>query len=47
MSAPTEFLAWRRMRDEGLAVEFGWLTLSSFQWLPESAASLEVVPGQG
>lgn len=45
MSAPTEFLAWRRMRDEGLAVEFGWLTLSSFHWLPESAASLEVVPG--
>lgn len=28
------------MRDEGLAVPFGWLSLSSYQWLP-----LDLVPG--
>lgn len=34
------------MRDEGLAVEFGWLTLSSFQWLPLAPGPLELVPGR-
>ena len=33
------------MRDEGLAVEFGWLTLSSYQWLPEAPGPLELLPG--
>lgn len=45
MSAPKEFLTWRRLRDEGLAVEFGWLTLSSYQWLPATSGALESLPG--
>lgn len=45
MSAPIDFLTWRRLRDEGLAVEFGWLTLSSYQWLPGTPGALDVIPG--
>ena len=46
MSAATEFTIWRRMRDESLAAEFGWLSLSSYQWLPAAPGALELVPGQ-
>lgn len=46
MSAPEEFTQWRRMRDEGLAVPFGWLSLSSYQWLPEEPGPLDLVPGR-
>ncbi|GAA1496656.1 DUF1684 domain-containing protein [Paeniglutamicibacter kerguelensis] len=45
MSAPTDFTQWRRMRNEGLAVEFGWLTLSSYQWLPGTPGPLDLLPG--
>lgn len=38
-------MQWRRMREEGLAVPFGWLSLSSYQWLPESPGPLDLVPG--
>ncbi|GAB3670046.1 DUF1684 domain-containing protein [Zhihengliuella somnathii] len=36
---------WHRMREEGLAAEFGWLTLTSYQWLPAAPGTLEQVPG--
>lgn len=45
MGAPTNFTPSRRMRDEGLAVPFGWLSLSSYQWLPEHPCPLDLVPG--
>lgn len=45
MDAHTEFTQWRRMRNEGLAVPFGWLSLSSYQWLPDIPGPLELVPG--
>jgi uncharacterized protein (DUF1684 family) len=45
MSAPTRFTQWRRLRDEGLGVPFGWLSLSSYQWLPKDPGPLELVPG--
>ncbi|MFL4478058.1 DUF1684 domain-containing protein [Paeniglutamicibacter sp. ORCA_105] len=45
MDAAEEFTQWRRMRDEGLAVPFGWLSLSSYQWLPEVPRPLDLVPG--
>lgn len=40
------FTRWRRMRDEGLAVPYGWLTLTSYQWLPAEPGSLELLPGR-
>lgn len=46
MSAATEFTQWRRMRDEGMATKFGWLSLSSYQWLPADPGALELLPGQ-
>lgn len=46
MSAAEEFTQWRRMRDEGLAVPFGWLSLSSYQWLDAEPGRLELVPGE-
>ncbi|GER22816.1 hypothetical protein NCCP1664_13130 [Zafaria cholistanensis] len=36
---------WRRLREEGLAAEHGWLTVTSYQWLPESPGPLEGLPG--
>lgn len=45
MGAPTNFTLGRRMRDEGLAVPFGWFSLSSYQWLPEDPCPLDLVPG--
>lgn len=39
------FTRWRRMRDESLAVPYGWLTLSSYQWLPAEPGTIELLPG--
>ncbi|MBG6085159.1 DUF1684 domain-containing protein [Zhihengliuella flava] len=36
---------WHRLREEGLAAPFGWLTLTSYQWLPATPGPLEQVPG--
>lgn len=36
---------FRRNRNEALASDYGWLTLTSFQWLPEQPDALELVPG--
>jgi len=36
---------WRRLREEGLAAEHGWLTVTSYQWLPDSPQPLEGLPG--
>lgn len=36
---------FRKNRNEALASAYGWLTLTSFQWLPESPAAVELVPG--
>ena len=45
MSAPIEFTQWRRLREEGLAVPYGWLSLSSYQWLPDVPGKLDLLPG--
>lgn len=39
---------WNRFRtgrNAALATEHGWLTLTSFQWLPEEPSTMEFVPG--
>ncbi|NKX54797.1 DUF1684 domain-containing protein [Arthrobacter mobilis] len=39
---------WQRFRanrDNALAAEHGWLTLTSLQWLPAEPCALELVPG--
>ena len=39
---------WQRFRanrDKALAARHGWLTLTSFQWLADSPAALELAPG--
>jgi uncharacterized protein len=39
---------WKRFRanrDKALAAEHGWLTLTSYQWLPSSPGALDLVPG--
>ncbi|MGG5172655.1 DUF1684 domain-containing protein [Pseudarthrobacter sp. J1738] len=36
---------FRHSRNTALATEFGWLTLTSFQWLPPQPGTLEMVPG--
>ena len=39
---------WQRFRDNRnkvLAARHGWLTLTSFQWLEDSPAAVELVPG--
>jgi len=46
--ADPQLARWRRFRtnrDAALATEFGWLTLTSFQWLAPEASTLELVPG--
>ncbi|MEV8040732.1 DUF1684 domain-containing protein [Arthrobacter sp. NPDC080082] len=46
--ADPQLARWRRFRtnrDAALATEFGWLTLTSFQWLADEASTLELVPG--
>ncbi|WDF33106.1 DUF1684 domain-containing protein [Arthrobacter agilis] len=36
---------FRAARDSSLADDHGWLSLTSFQWLPAEAAALDLVPG--
>jgi uncharacterized protein (DUF1684 family) len=36
---------FRTSRNAALASEYGWLTLTSFQWLETSPAAVELVPG--
>lgn len=39
---------WQRFRanrNKALAAQHGWLTLTSFQWLEDSPAAVELVPG--
>lgn len=36
---------FRKHRNEALAAPHGWLTLTSFQWLAEQPAAVELVPG--
>lgn len=46
--ADPQLARWRRFRtnrDAALATEYGWLTLTSFQWLADEASALELVPG--
>ncbi|MDR7083841.1 uncharacterized protein (DUF1684 family) [Arthrobacter ginsengisoli] len=46
---PDALLArWRRFRESrntALASDYGWLTLTSFQWLDNRPAAVELVPG--
>ncbi|MDQ0754320.1 DUF1684 domain-containing protein [Arthrobacter sp. B3I4] len=47
-SADPKLARWQRFRksrNEALAAPHGWLTLTSFQWLPESPACVDLVPG--
>ncbi|MET3811295.1 DUF1684 domain-containing protein [Arthrobacter sp. UYEF3] len=37
---------FRKNRDAALASNYGWLTLTSFQWLAERPAAIDLVPGQ-
>ena len=40
---------WQRFRDnrnKALATRHGWLTLTSFQWLEDSPAAVELAPGR-
>jgi len=46
--ADAQLARWQRFRknrNEALASDYGWLTLTSFQWLPESPAPVDLVPG--
>lgn len=36
---------WRRNREDSLASEYGWLTLTSFQWLPAAPGRIDLFPG--
>ena len=36
---------FRKHRNEALAAPYGWLTLTSFQWLGEVPAAVDLVPG--
>ena len=36
---------FRNSRNTALASEYGWLTLTSFQWLEDRPAAVELVPG--
>jgi uncharacterized protein (DUF1684 family) len=48
--APSALLQrWHRFRtnrNKVLATEHGWLTLTSFQWLPTAPGALELIPGR-
>ncbi|GAA1337617.1 DUF1684 domain-containing protein [Arthrobacter roseus] len=37
---------WHEAREQELAADFGWLTLTSFQWLSHNPARIEGLPGQ-
>ncbi|RZU60510.1 DUF1684 domain-containing protein [Zhihengliuella halotolerans] len=45
-NAEASWRQWHRLREEGLAAEFGWLTLTSYQWLPSAPGPLDLVPGE-
>ncbi|WP_026925728.1 DUF1684 domain-containing protein [Granulicoccus phenolivorans] len=45
MQAPPEWLQFRRDRDAQLTEPYGWLTISSFHWVPEGPAALPGLPG--
>ena len=36
---------FRNSRNTALASDYGWLTLTSFQWLEDRPAPVELVPG--
>ncbi len=37
---------FRNSRDAALASDYGWLTLTSFQWLEDQPAAVELLPGR-
>ena len=37
---------FRNSRNTALASDYGWLTLTSFQWLDDQPSAVELVPGQ-
>lgn len=46
--ADAQLARWQRFRDSrntALASEYGWLTLTSFQWLEERPAQVDLAPG--
>lgn len=44
-SAEDAWRQWHEQREQALAADFGWLTLSSYQWLPEEPSPVEEVAG--
>lgn len=44
-TAEERWLRFRAARDAALAEDHGWLTLTSFQWLADDPAAVEIVPG--
>ncbi|WP_018763781.1 DUF1684 domain-containing protein [Arthrobacter sp. 135MFCol5.1] len=47
-TAAAKFERWQRFRtnrDKALAAPHGWLTLTSFQWLEDSPAGVDLAPG--
>lgn len=44
-TAEERWLRFRAARNASLAEKHGWLTLTSFQWLADELAGLDVVPG--
>lgn len=45
-TAEQEWEQWHAAREESLAEDFGWLTLTSFQWLTEGPRKISGLPGQ-
>lgn len=45
MSARQAWSQWRASREEELAQEHGWLSLTGFAWLPDEPASVLGLPG--
>jgi uncharacterized protein (DUF1684 family) len=41
----TEWQQWHSARERALATPHGWLSLTSFHWLPESPSTLAGLPG--
>lgn len=37
---------WRRLREQSLTAEYGWLTVTSFQWLPPKPGPIDLFPGR-
>lgn len=42
----TEWLEWRAAREQTLATPHGWLSLTSFSWLPDRPTELDGLPGR-